>query len=81
MRMQRQIERCGWLLLIALGALVHSNSPTLELAKGGCCLMLHSSDPRYQYCARVGKSVCVCRSEVECRREYGCIKLDSLTTT
>ena len=36
--------------------------------------MLHSSDPRYQYCAHVGKSVCVCRSEVECRREHGCIK-------
>ena len=34
--------------------------------------MLHSSDPRYQYCARVGKSVCVCRSEVKCRREYDC---------
>jgi hypothetical protein len=38
--------------------------------------MLHSSDPRYQYCARVGKSVCVCRSEVECRREHGCINLN-----
>ena len=36
--------------------------------------MLHLSDPRYQYCTRVGQRVCVCRSEVECRREYGCIK-------
>lgn len=36
--------------------------------------MLHSSDPRYQYCTRVGKSVRVCRSEADCRREYGCIK-------
>ena len=36
--------------------------------------MLHLSDPRYQYCTRVGKTVCVCRSEVECRREYGCTK-------
>jgi hypothetical protein len=36
--------------------------------------MLHSSDPRYQYCTRVGKSVRVCRSEGECRREYGCTK-------
>ena len=36
--------------------------------------MLHLSDPRYQYCTRVGKSVCVCRSEVECRREHGCTK-------
>ena len=36
--------------------------------------MLHLSDPRYQYCTRLGKTVCVCRSEVECRREYGCTK-------
>ena len=36
--------------------------------------MQHLSDPRYQYCARVGERVCVCRSEVECRREYGCTK-------
>jgi hypothetical protein len=33
--------------------------------------MLNSSDPRYQYCARVGKSVCL---KVECRLEHGCIK-------
>jgi len=36
--------------------------------------MLHSTDPRYQYCPRVGKSVRVCRSEAECRREFGCTK-------
>lgn len=36
--------------------------------------MLHSSDPRYLYCTRVGKTVCVCRSEEACRREYGCTK-------
>ena len=34
--------------------------------------MLHASDPRYQYCNRVGTTVCVCRSEEQCRREYGC---------
>ncbi len=32
------------------------------------------SDPRYQYCPRVGESVRVCRSEVECRSEFGCSK-------
>ncbi len=36
--------------------------------------MLHSTDPRYQYCARVGKSVRVCRAEADCRREFGCTK-------
>ena len=36
--------------------------------------MLHSTDPRYQYCTRVGKSVRVCRPEAECRREHGCTK-------
>jgi hypothetical protein len=36
--------------------------------------MLHASDPRYQYCTRVGMSVCACRSEAECRREFGCTK-------
>jgi hypothetical protein len=36
--------------------------------------MPRPSDPRYQYCKRVGKNVSVCRSEAECRREYGCTK-------
>jgi hypothetical protein len=36
--------------------------------------MLHASDPRYQYCSRVGKFVRVCRSETECRGEFGCTK-------
>jgi hypothetical protein len=35
--------------------------------------MLHH-DPRYRYCTRVGKSVRVCRSEQECRGEFGCTK-------
>jgi len=34
--------------------------------------MLHASDPRYQYCSRVEKTVRVCRPEVECRQQYGC---------
>ena len=34
--------------------------------------MLHASDPRYRYCKRVGTSVIVCRTEGDCRREYGC---------
>jgi hypothetical protein len=34
--------------------------------------MLHASDPRYQYCKRVGKNVCVSRSEGQCRSQYGC---------
>lgn len=38
--------------------------------------MLNPIDPRYEYCTRVGKTVRVCRSEVECRREYGCTKLN-----
>lgn len=29
-------------------------------------------DPRYQFCMQIEKSVCVCRSENECRREHGC---------
>lgn len=36
--------------------------------------MPHPFDPRYQYCERVGKNVCVCRSEADCRREFGCTK-------
>lgn len=36
--------------------------------------MLHASDPRYLYCPRVGCRVRVCRSEEECRREFGCTK-------
>ena len=36
--------------------------------------MLHSTDPRYQYCTRVGQSVRVARSEADCRREHGCTK-------
>ena len=36
--------------------------------------MSHPFDPRYQYCKRVGEDVCVCRSEAECRREFGCTK-------
>ena len=36
--------------------------------------MLKASDPRYQYCKRVGKNVRVCRQAAECRREYGCAK-------
>lgn len=36
--------------------------------------MLHAFDPRYQHCTRVGKFVCVCRAEGECRREFGCTK-------
>jgi len=36
--------------------------------------MLHATDPRYQYCTRIEKSVRVCRSEAECRREHGCTK-------
>lgn len=34
--------------------------------------MFYASDPRYQYCPRVGRSVRVCRSEAECRQEFGC---------
>lgn len=30
------------------------------------------SDPRSQYCPRVGESVRVCRPEADCRSEYGC---------
>ena len=36
--------------------------------------MPRPSDPRYQYCTRVAKNVRVCRSEAECRREYGCTR-------
>lgn len=38
--------------------------------------MLHRMDPRDQYCTRVGKNVRVCRSEAECRHEYGCTRPD-----
>lgn len=38
--------------------------------------MPHLSDPRYQYCARVGTCVRVCRQEAECRREHGCTNRD-----
>lgn len=34
--------------------------------------MFYASDPRYQYCPRVGRNVRVCRSETECRQEFGC---------
>ncbi len=30
------------------------------------------SDPRFEFCPHVGKRVGVCRSEGECRREFGC---------
>ena len=36
--------------------------------------MLYQNDPRYLYCSRVGRSVGVCRSEAECRAEFGCTK-------
>lgn len=36
--------------------------------------MLHASDPRYQYCPRVSQTVRICRSEAECRCEFGCSK-------
>ncbi len=36
--------------------------------------MLHSTDPRYLYCCRVDRPVRVCRSEAECRAEFGCSK-------
>jgi hypothetical protein len=36
--------------------------------------MLHASDPRHRYCKRVSSSVSVCRTEEDCRREYGCTK-------
>jgi len=36
--------------------------------------MCAASDPRYQYCPRVGEAVRVCRPEAECRREFGCTK-------
>ncbi len=36
--------------------------------------MPHPFDPRYQYCTRVKQDVYVCRSEMECRLEYGCTK-------
>jgi hypothetical protein len=38
--------------------------------------MFYLSDPRYQYCPRVGMSVRVYRSEAECRHEFGCTKPD-----
>ena len=36
--------------------------------------MPHRCDPRYQYCSHVGTNVRICRSEADCRREYGCTK-------
>ena len=42
--------------------------------------MPHRCDPRYQYCTRIGKNVCVCRSEAECRREYACTENCPLET-
>lgn len=38
--------------------------------------MHNASDPRYHYCPRVEQYVRVCRSEAECRREFGCTKPD-----
>jgi hypothetical protein len=38
--------------------------------------MFYVSDPRYQYCARVGRSIRICRSEAECRHEFGCTEPD-----
>ena len=37
--------------------------------------MLHSLDPRYQYCPRVGKCVGVCQTESQCRQDHSCTKL------
>lgn len=36
--------------------------------------MPDASDPRIEYCPRVGRGVRVCRSEGECRHEFGCTK-------
>jgi hypothetical protein len=36
--------------------------------------MDRAMDPRYEHCPRVDRRVRVCRSEAECRREYGCTK-------
>lgn len=36
--------------------------------------MPHASDPRFQFCCRVGQHVRVCREEDDCRREFGCTK-------
>ncbi len=36
--------------------------------------MSHHNDPRYLYCTRVARNVGVCRSEAECRAEFGCTK-------
>ena len=38
--------------------------------------MFNACDPRFEYCPRVSKDVRVCRSEAECRDEYGCTKPD-----
>jgi hypothetical protein len=38
--------------------------------------MPSSLDVRYHYCPRVQESVCICRSEQQCRAEYGCSQPD-----
>jgi hypothetical protein len=55
---------------------MHSSAFEFDDPVKGDMLMLSSIDPRLKFCSCVELNVRVCRSEGECRTEYGCTEPD-----